>query len=76
MTIEKTKHLIGYGRAKATEAENIKIGTVLIWNYGEKSKVIDITPRGKKQLLIKEEYTSGICERIVSRSRLVAFATL
>ena len=74
--MEKVIQLQGIGRVQATEAENIRAGTVLVWNQGVKAKVLDVKPRGKKQLVIKEEYQSGIYERVVSRSRLVAFATL
>ena len=74
--MSKEIHLQGYGRVQATEAENLKIGSKLIWNFGETSKVIDITPKGKKQLTITEEYKTGVHSRVVSRTRLIGFISL
>jgi hypothetical protein len=79
--MNKTIHLQGIGKVQATEAENLKLGSVLVWNFGNKSKVVDIMPRGKKQLTIIEAYTScngkvATAYRYVSRTRLIAYESI
>jgi len=79
--MEKYIHLQGVGKVQAIEAENLKKGSVLMWNSGVKSEVVDIMPRGNKQLILIEKYQSydgkeAIYNRIVGRTRLVAFVSL
>jgi len=79
--MEKKIHLQNYGMAQAIEAENLKIGSVLLWNGGTKSKLIDVMPRGKKQLILIEEYVSydgkiATYSRVVSRTRLIAYSSI
>jgi hypothetical protein len=79
--MEKRIQLQGVGKVQATEAENLKIGSVLRWNFGAKTTVKNIMPRGKKQLTIIEEYVDyygkiATSYRNVSRTRLIAFASL
>jgi hypothetical protein len=69
--------LQGVGKVPAIEAENLKTGSILIWNFGSKSEVVDIMPRGKKQLIIIEKHVSYAGKvttsyRYVSRTRLIA----
>jgi len=68
-----TVHLQYYGKSAATEAENLKPGSVVRWNCGETSTVAEVLPRGKKQLTVKFD---GGFERVFSRTRLVAFVSL
>lgn len=71
----KTIHLQGIGEKKATEAKNIKVGDVLIWNYGGREKVTRIQPSktGKSMTLsieIKKHNYKG--NRRIGGNTLVA----
>ena len=33
-----------YGQQEGTAAKNLKIGDVIVWNYGYKSEVVEIIP--------------------------------
>lgn len=37
-------HLQGIGKVQAIPAKELKIGTVMMWNYGYTSEVLEITP--------------------------------
>lgn len=56
-------HLQGFkGYFEGTKAIDIKVGDVLVWNYGLLSKVIskEISPSGKSVYLITQPFTSTI----------------
>lgn len=53
-------HLQGFkGYFEGTKAIDIKVGDVLVWNYGLLSKVIskEISPSGKSVYLITQPFT-------------------
>ena len=64
-------NLQGIGNVKAIKAQDIKVGMLLIWNYGYTSKVVKIADKGTKQIKITTETESGIYERVLSKTRLV-----
>lgn len=41
------------GQQKGTKTKDLKIGDVIVWNFGYKSEVVEITPSktGKQSLL-------------------------
>ena len=56
-------HLQGFnGYFEGTKAIDIKVGDVLVWNYGSLSKVISkkISPSGKSVYLIIQPFTRTI----------------
>ena len=56
-------HLQGFkGYFEGTKAIDIKVGDVLVWNYGLLSKVIskEISPSGKSVYLITQPFTRTI----------------
>lgn len=56
-------HLQGFkGYFKGTKAIDIKVGDVLVWNYGSLSKVIskEISPSGKSVYLITQSVTKTV----------------
>ena len=64
-----------YGEQKSKKLNEIKIGDVLIWNYGYTSLVVDLRPSktGKTINVITKSNTDGnIYERKMSATRLVA----
>lgn len=74
----KTIQLQSIGRKNATEAKNIKVGDILIWNFGETEKVtsIDYSKTGKTMFLgiiCKSGWTGT---RRISIERLVAIQGL
>ena len=67
-------HLQGHGKQEAKFAESIKIGDVLMWNYGATSKVINIISETPKYITLGIQEESGnIYERRLKKDRLVAF---
>ena len=69
----RTVTLIGYGIAPAKPAGDLQIGDVVVWNYGYKSTVVSITPRGKTQVTVEfHSHNSDTCTaRVMGRTRLV-----
>lgn len=56
-------HLQGFkGYFKGTKTIDIKVGDVLVWNYGLLSKVIskEIAPSGKSVYLITQSFTKTV----------------
>lgn len=56
-------HLQGFkGYFEGTKAIDIKVGDVLVWNYGLLSKVIskEISPSGKSVYLITQSFTRTV----------------
>ena len=70
----KELHLQGIGKKAATEAKNIKIGDVLIWNYGATSKVLNIefSKTGKTLTVTTLAENGKQYERRLGANRLVA----
>lgn len=69
----KKLHLQGIGEQNATEAQNVKVGDVLVWNYGYTSTVKSIsTNKSGKTLLFTTESNGKIYQRRVNINRLLA----
>lgn len=65
-------HLIGWGDVEAQPAENVKIGDILMWNYGIKSEVVSIDKTTDKSITISERYSNGkLYQRLMRKNRLV-----
>ena len=63
-----------YGQQAGTPTKNLKIGDVIIWNFGYKSEVIEIHPSkaGKMITFILKSLESGeIRSRKMGAERLV-----
>lgn len=67
-------HLQGIGEQNATQAQNIKVGDVLIWNYGFTETVTSIEQsKSGKMLYFSISCPSGyIGTRRITKNRLVA----
>lgn len=63
--------LQGIGLVEGSPAVNIKVGDVLMWNFGEKENVVEILQETKKQVKIKIEYKGKYYERKLLKTRLV-----
>lgn len=63
-----------YGAKEGTPTKNLKVGDVLIWNYGYKSEVVEILPSktGKTITFMMKSLESGnISPRKMGADRLV-----
>jgi len=63
-----------HGTKKGTPTKNLKVGDVLIWNYGYKSEVVEILPSktGKTITFMLKSIESGnISQRKMGANRLV-----
>ena len=63
-----------YGTKEGTPTKNLKVGDVLIWNYGYKSEVVEIIPSktGKTITFMMKSIESGkISPRKMGADRLV-----
>ena len=71
----QTVQLQGIGKKPGKAARDIKPGDVLIWNYGFKSLVIDVSSSasGKTITATLKEDSGKIVNRIMRANRLVAF---
>ena len=65
-------HLQGIGLHAAKPATEIKVGDVLVWNYGGTSTVKAILSETSKTVTIQEECRGNLYERRFSKTRLVA----
>lgn len=66
-------HLQGFkGYFEGTKAIDIKVGDVLVWNYGFLSKVIskEISPSGKTVYLVTQSFTRTIHGNVEYSSKL------
>lgn len=65
-----------YGEQQEIKAEDVKIGTILKWNYGYTSEVIDIQPCGKQSVYIttKQTVNDYIGTRRFNKKRILALA--
>lgn len=62
------------GQQKGTKTKDLKIGDVIIWNFGYKSEVVEITPSktGKTITFMLKSFDSGnISPRKMGAERLV-----
>ena len=74
--MQPTMRLQGIGLVAAQPAENIKVGDVLVWNYGATETVVSVAPKGNVSLSLVISYKSygGTIEqttRTLKKSRLV-----
>lgn len=63
-----------YGAQEGTPAKDLKVGDIIVWNYGYKSEVVDITPSksGKTITFVLKSFESGnINSRRMGADRLV-----
>ena len=63
-----------HGAQKGTPTKNLKVGDVIVWNYGYKSEVVEIIPSktGKTITLMLKSFESGnISPRKMGADRLV-----
>ena len=73
--MEKT-HLQGMGMVDAILAKDIKVGDILVWNYGYTSSVRQILKETKTQIVIQTLCGDGnVYERRLSKNRLVGIQT-
>lgn len=73
--ITQTTHLQGVGRVPAIPANDLQVGDVIIYNFGYRSTVCGITPRGKTQLVVHTaQLGGGFYQSVINRTRLVAVA--
>jgi hypothetical protein len=74
-TMSQSIHLQGIGRCSAIRASELRVGTILSWNYAPSGyQVVSIAPKGQKSLTIVERNrdTGEESARVVRRDRLVA----
>lgn len=63
-----------HGEQKGTQTKNLKVGDVIVWNYGYKSEVVEIIPSktGKTITFMLKSFESGnISPRKMGADRLV-----
>ena len=63
-----------HGAQKGTQTKNLKVGDVIVWNYGYKSEVVEIIPSktGKTITFMLKSFESGnISNRKMGADRLV-----
>ena len=73
----KTIQLQGIGKTEARSVNNLKVGDVIMWNYGYTSEVVNIeeSGTGKTRILLLKSNTDGITRsRRLANTRLVAIA--
>lgn len=73
MTTTQTVHLQGIGLVRAIPAEQLQVGTRMVWNYGYVSEVVAIEPKGKLSLSVTErsERSGELFTRTFRKTRLV-----
>ncbi len=68
-------HLQGVGLHIAKLATEIKIGDVLVWNYGHTSEVVAVRDASPQYIAIDEKCESGkILTRRIKKSRTIAWS--
>ena len=74
---EGTTRLQGIGVCQGIKAKNLKVGDVLVWNFGGTSIVKEITfSKTGKTLTIIEEYNGTDYERRMTAERIVVVKEL
>ena len=65
-----------YGEQKEIKAQDVVIGTILKWNFGYTSEVIEIKPCGKQSVYITTKSTDNgyIGTRRFNLNRILALA--
>jgi hypothetical protein len=66
-----TIQLQSIGKMPAQVASNIKVGNVLMWNFGTKETVLDIVNETAKTLSIKIQSGNYVGVRKLNKNRLV-----
>ena len=66
-----TIQLQSIGKMPAQPASNIKVGTVLMWNFGTKETVLDIVNETAKTLSVKIQSGNYVGVRKLNKNRLV-----
>lgn len=70
---EQPIRLQGIGWGPGIQAQNIKVGDRLMWNYGYVSEVVGIDPAGEKFLNFSLKDEAGkVWPRRMGKERLVA----
>lgn len=68
-------HLQGVGLHVAKRATEIKIGDVLVWNYGHTSEVVAVREVSPQFIAIDEKSESGkVYTRRIKKSRTIAWS--
>lgn len=69
-----TIQLQSIGRVNASLAQDITQGTVLMWNFGETSTIVEIVKQTAKTITVKErsDRSGTIYERRFTKTRKVA----
>jgi len=63
-----------YGQQEGTATKNLKVGDVIVWNFGYKSEVVEIIPSktGKTYTFMLKSFQDGIIRpRKMGADRLV-----
>lgn len=65
--------LQGIGWFTGTPADELKVGDVLVWNYGHRSTILGIEPKGKLSLTLRmrEHHDEQESSRVVRKTRLL-----
>lgn len=69
-----TIQLQSIGRVNASLAQDITPGTVLMWNFGETSTILEIVKQTAKTITVKErsDRSGNIYERRFNKTRKLA----
>ena len=72
----RTLQLQSIGHVPAKAAGELNIGDILLWNFGHKSQVKEITKQTSKSIWIKEEclISGDLYDRRFLKTRLVGIA--
>ena len=66
-----TIQLQSIGTVPAQQASNIKVGTILMWNFGTKETVLEIVNETAKTLSVKIQSVNYVGVRKLNKNRLV-----
>jgi hypothetical protein len=66
-----TIQLQSIGKVPAQQASNIKVGTILMWNFGTKETVLEIVNETPKTLSVKIQSGNYVGVRKLNKTRLV-----
>ncbi len=69
----KSIHLQGFGEIEADFASSVKVGDILIWNFGTEEKIQSIEKENDKTIWVKISGNNGFTGiRRMLKTRLVA----
>lgn len=74
LPLSSTIQLQSYGRAPAVPASDLRVGNILLWNFGSTSELVRIEPLSQHYINIVERTERGEFTRKVKKSRLVALS--